>query len=421
MSSDSGDGAALRPRVHRLAQGAALVLALALALSGCTGDPVRSDEPAPMPDSPASATPSPTSSPTATAPTPPRTTQTVVLGDPWSNDPERVHVVAESALKLVDDARKGQRIRLSMFNMTYPTAADTLIRAHRRGVDVRVVVNGEGARSRQVRKLRAALGTDMGERSWVVVRGGGIRMHSKFLLVSKRSGVPVTVWVSSGNLTKANGRNQANEALITTGDGALYTFLAEQFDLLRKGVTDPNLLARTAITDTAVVRTYPLPEGGADHDPVMSLLDDVTCVHGDDRTVIRLAHLLLTRERVYLTERLRDLKAAGCDVRVVVHLRGWNRLGREVLARSGPGRIDLRSTQGTILHTKITSIDGWDATGQRLRVAMVGTHNLTGRALTTVPQGYNDEVSVWIRAPETVATYNKWIDQVIRKHSRSVS
>ena len=393
---------------------AALVAALCLQVGGCTSNEPRASAP-PLP--PGTQTPSP---PDQEAPVParPGITQRVVFGDPWSKDERRVHAVAESALKIIDETRRGETITLSMFNLTYPTAADTLIRARLRGVKVRVLVNSEGAGSSQVRKLKSALGGNPASGSWVVVRAPAIRMHSKFLLSSRSGGKANVVWVSSGNLTTANGRTQANEALVTTGDKRLYRFLGRQFALFRQGVTDPALLARTTTTDTAVVQTYPLPAGGPDHDPVLALLRDVRCTSGTERTTIRLAHLFLTVERRYLTGRLRELKAEGCDVRAVGHMKGWNREARKDLAAPGPGRIDLRSAQGTALHTKITTIEGWDAAGHPLKVAMVGTHNLTGRALSTTPDGVNDEVSLIIRDARTVHSYSAWVDRVISRHSR---
>jgi len=344
----------------------------------------------------------------------------VVLGDPWSKDPTRVYAVVQSALDLVGKATRGQEITLSMFNVTYPAAADALIRAFRSGVHVRVLVNEASAHYRQVRRLRAVLGTSRKADSWVGVRGGGVRMHAKFMLVSGKGKEPDVVWVSSANFTSASARDQANEALITTGDTKLYDFLHDQFGLMARGLVDAERLGRTAITATGVVRTFPVPDGGEGNDPVEDLLGDVRCKHGSGRTIIRLAQLLLTRERVYLTDRLRQLKAAGCDIRIVVHLTGWLRRGRDNLIRPGAGRVDLRSAEGAAMHTKITTIDGWDAAGNRLRVAMVGTHNLSGRALTTVPQGYNDELSITVRDPEVVATYSNWVDDVIKAHSRRV-
>ena len=52
-----------------------------------------------------------------------------------------------------------------------------------------------------------------------------------------------------------------------------------------------------------------------------------------------------------------------------------------------------------------------------MRIALVGSHNLTGRALTKTSEGVNDELSVRIWNPATVQTYERWVDMVIAKHS----
>lgn len=393
------------------------VATLTLALAGCTGAVVT---PSGLP-SPTAVGTSPTAAPTA-SPTPPSaTTQRVVFGDPWSKKPQRVHAVAESALDIIDRTGRGETVTLSMFNLTYATAADTLIRAHRRGVKVHVLLNSENADSVQATKLLRVLRSNTGARSWVVIRTRSVRMHSKFLLSSKSGGKADVVWVSSGNLTRANGRTQANEALITTGDKVLYDFLSRQFTLMRTGVTDPRQLARSVTTTTAIAQTFPLPEGGPDHDPVLKFLSDVSCVHGGQKTRIRVAHLFLTGERHYLVDRFRELEADGCDVRMVAHLLQWTPRARKALIAPGAGRIDLRSLQGFALHTKITTIEGWDASGRPLVVALVGTHNLTGRALAATPEGVNDELALTIHNPATVATYAAWVDLVIRDHSTPVT
>ena len=392
---------------------AGAALAFVLLLAGCTGGSAPS-APAPSP------VPSSTTPPAATTVLrglPDGVTQRAVLGDPWSTKRSRVHAVAESALALVRSARKGQTLTLSMFNTTYRGAAELLLQAHRRGVAVRVLVNSESARSHQTRILRAGLGADPGRRSWVVVRSGGVRMHSKFLLLTARGDHGPTVWVSSGNLTESNGRDQANEALITVGDQKLYDFLLDQFTLMRRGVTRPATLARVGTTASTVVRTFPLPRGGAAHDPVLAMLRDVRCTQGAERTTVRMAQLYLTVERAYLVQQLRTLAAAGCRLLIVGHMRGWNPDVIEALRAPGAGRVDLRSASGRILHTKITVVDGWDAAGRRIKEAMVGSHNLTGRALSRTPEGVNDELSLRIWNPATVDTYSDWVDWVITRHS----
>lgn len=288
-------------------------------------------------------------------------------------------------------------------------------------MNVRVLLNSEEATSTQAAILRAGLGEDVSKRSWVVIRPGGIRMHSKFLLLTARAGRGPTVWASSGNITTSNGRDQANEALITTGDDTLYDFLLAQFTLMRKGVTSPKKLARVKTTSSLIARTFPLPRAGAVTDPVLAFLNDISCTNGSERTTVRMAQLYLTVERIYLIPRLRELAAAGCTMQIVGHMRGWNPDGIKQLMAKGAGRVELRSTTGRILHTKITTVDGWDAGGRRIKAAMVGSHNLTGRALAKTPEGVNDELSLRIWDPRTVDAYSNFVDWVIDQHSAKAS
>lgn len=401
-----------------VARFAGLTVTLALTVSACTSTATPDVGATSAPATSASTVTSPATSPSSSATASPKTSQKIVFGDPWSKDPARVHAVSRSAIRIIDSARRGQTLTFAMFNLTYPGLAESLIRASRRGVAVRVVVNGEGDGGRQTRALRAELGTSRTARSFFRVRAGGMRMHSKFLLLSSRDASGPVVWTASGNVTMAGGRDQANESMTTTGDQALYDFLAAQFALMSKDVTDPRRLARTADTATAFVESFPLPKGGAKNDPVLRLLDDISCVHGDGHTVLRLAHYLFSHERLYLADKLRDLVKAGCDVRMAGFLDGWDRVNVQALIKPGPGRVDLRDVVGTDLHTKITSIEGWDAAGNPLQVVMVGTHNLTGRALSRIPEGVNDEIALTIRDPKVVDTYSAWVDWVISKHSR---
>lgn len=391
-------------------------------LAGCTaGSPDGVVSTAPSTTDAGTASGPPTA-PTTPAPTPTGLpagmTERVIFGDPWSTNPRRVHAIADSAVALARKARRGQTLTLSMFNMTYPGAAEAFIAAHRRGVDVRILLNGEGARSRQVRLLRAALGGNTKARSWVKTRAGGIRMHSKFLLLSKHGGQGPVVWVSSGNLTSSSGRDQANDAIVTTGDQPLYDFLLAQFQLMRKGVTNPTLLSRTATTPTASLRTFPQPKKGPANDPVLAVLNDIQCVHGDRRTTIRMAQLFLTDERIYVVQRLRDLVEQGCRLRIVGYLTVWSPDAQRALTAPGPGRVDLREGKGAAIHTKITTIDGWDAAGRPLLRAVIGSHNLTGRALSRTPDGVNDELMMQVWNPATVRSYSAWVDQVIARHSK---
>ncbi len=410
-----------------LLRAAAAVAGLLFTIAACTAGPPPGGAATPMPSpsvtpsrSP-SPTPTPTPSPTPTGWTlPPGTTMGAIFGDPWSSKRSAQDAVIESAMQLIDDTPRGETLLVSIFNMTFPGFDKTLLRAHERGVRVRVLVNHEKSDRRRYNALKRGLGRDTDARSWFVVRGGGVRMHSKFVLASRSGGREHVVWMSSGNMTIASGRRQANEALVITGDVALYDFFAEQFDLMVRGVKDPAKLARFAETPTARVQAYPLPEGGKENDPVQAMLEDVTCIVGGERTVVRMAQLFFTDERRYLAGQLRRLKAEGCDVRLVGHMHQWDK-ARVDLVQPGAGRIDVRSAQGAALHTKITTIDGWDAAGKPLKIAMAGSHNLSGRALTRIPEGVNDEFSIVVADPATVDAYSGFVDWVIDEHSAPVS
>ena len=102
---------------------------------------------------------------------------------------------------------------------------------------------------------------------------------------------------------------------------------------------------------------------------------------------------------------------------MVGHLPIWES-ARDLLTRPGEGQIDLRDSEGFALHTKITTIDGFDASGAPLKLLVAGSHNLTGRALTVTPDGVNDEFSVEVWDPATVDAYSAWVDLVIDKHSK---
>lgn len=400
-----------------------LLSAACLALSGCTADQLAGLSPPPSPPTsapvaPPPTTPGPTEPTTAATPwqLPEGTSMTGVFGSPWSREDGKRHAVAISALNLIDEVPKGATLLVSAFNITYPDVTEALIAAHRRGVEVHIVINHEATASAGFKRLRSLLGSDPERRSSIVVRGGDIRMHSKFILASTSGDRDHVVWMSSGNLTKASGRQQANEALTITGDADLYDFFAEQFALLAEGVTDPHRLARSITTATAHVQTFPLPEGGRENDPYAAMLDDITCVTDTGRTVLRLGQLYLTDQRLWVVEKLRELKASGCDVRVVGHLPIWETT-RDLLIQPGPGQIDLRDSDGFALHTKITTIDGFDASGAPLKLLVAGSHNLTGRALTVTPDGVNDEFSVEVWDPATIDAYSAWVDLVIDQHS----
>ncbi|MCS7179378.1 MAG: phospholipase D-like domain-containing protein [Anaerolineae bacterium] len=105
---------------------------------------------------------------------------------------------------LIDAAQK--RVDVAAYELDIPTVTDALLRAHRRGVQVRLVTDGEYEDEEMVARLRQA-----GVPVTVRPKDGGI-MHNKFVVVDD-----TWVWTGSWNLTKnCTYRNNNNAVLIAS-------------------------------------------------------------------------------------------------------------------------------------------------------------------------------------------------------------
>lgn len=100
-----------------------------------------------------------------------------VFNDPFGTEDQREAVFTQ-LVRLIDATPSGQQIRGSMFEFGDQEVADVLLRAHQRGVDVKLIVddstyvNGDTGAEFQnpaYQSLRSGLGTDDTARSWIVV------------------------------------------------------------------------------------------------------------------------------------------------------------------------------------------------------------------------------------------------------------
>lgn len=105
---------------------------------------------------------------------------------------------------LIDVAQK--RVDVAAYQLNLATVTDALLRAHRRGVQVRLVTDAEHEDEEMVGRLRSA-----GVPVTVRPRDGGI-MHNKFVVVDD-----AWVWTGSWNLTHScTYRNNNNAVLIAS-------------------------------------------------------------------------------------------------------------------------------------------------------------------------------------------------------------
>lgn len=297
--------------------------------------------------------------------------------------------IEDRIIALVDAAVPGSRIRVAMYTFTRATASAALVRAHDRGVDVRIVLDGgaDGAGS-EVGALRTGLGAanvHLCDAPGTSCIGTGI-MHDKFFLFSELSdGSRDVVVQASHNLTNAQ-LSMHNNAVIIRGDDLLFGAYEHTWNDLFSDVENASYYR---IDDGALAtRVYFFPRGSGG-DTSVSILDNVTC---DGTARVRVAMAFFTDARSAVADALARLARAGCDVRVVAGDASIP-VGTTVASTLTAAGVQLTrypTRSGWDLHSKYVVIDAlYAGSTTHRRLVFTGSHNWTGPSLTD-----NDEAQL---------------------------
>jgi phosphatidylserine/phosphatidylglycerophosphate/cardiolipin synthase-like enzyme len=288
--------------------------------------------------------------------------------------------VEDAVISLIRMAVPGSRVRIAVFNFGRSTVSSELIAAHRRGVDVRLVLDGGTPRDpgTEVPTLIAGLGRDrivICDAPGTACIGSGIMHHKTFLFSQLSDGSRNVVVQGSHNFTLGQ-LHMHNNALIVRGDAALYAGFERVFDDLRRDVEDPNYYR--ILDGDLNTRAYFFPR--ASGDTSVSIVENVTC----DRTAtIRVAMAFFTDARIAVARALAQKAREGCSVELVI---GNDEIpaGDLVVStlRSAGARVTLypQRTNEWGLHSKYMLIDAVYA-GARRQLVFTGSHNWTGPAL----------------------------------------
>ncbi|CAM2822278.1 phospholipase D-like domain-containing protein [Saccharomonospora xinjiangensis] len=250
---------------------------------------------------------------------------TAVFNNPVAGQPTGV---VEQICSLVKQAEPGSTIRLAHFVISGNAGADfvgELVKAHRRGVDVQVVLDGWQDDNAAVDALRAQIGTDKARDSWLHVCGnlspegntssclGTKGQHNKFYLFSRTGGRSNVVVQSSANFTDLNSSTYWNNATTLVGNRRLHDAYASYFADLAAQRQDADYY-RTVTTGmrggSVTAHFFPRAQG----DPIEEFLDGVAC---GDGTTIRIGMSEWDNYRIGIAERLVELAEQGCEIRIV--------------------------------------------------------------------------------------------------------
>lgn len=248
-----------------------------------------------------------------------------VFNDPAAGDPT---TVVREICNLVQQAPSGSQIRIAHFVISGNAGMDfatELIDAHRRGVDVQIVLDGWQVDNPAVDALRSTIGTDESQRSWLHVCSnlspegntsaciGNKGQHNKFYLFSNTGGASDVVVQSSANFTDLNSTTYWNNAVTFVGNSELYRAYGSYFEDLaaEKQTTDYYRVTETEMRGGSVT-SYFFPR--ASGDTIVDALAKVQCVHN---TTIRIGMSEWDNYRIAIAERLGQLADDGCSISIV--------------------------------------------------------------------------------------------------------
>jgi phosphatidylserine/phosphatidylglycerophosphate/cardiolipin synthase-like enzyme len=308
----------------------------------------------------------------------------------------------------IDDARAGGTVRLAAYSLAMPSTTRALVRAHRRGVDVRVVVDDHSRHWGSVRTLRAELGTSTGRDSFLKIcrmscRGGRGNQHMKFLTVSDSRRGQGVVLVGSLNLTRFSSTRQWND-LYSVADEGIHAQMVTTFEQLAADRPRGRLvLPRTATGFDTDVSPYPRVTLG--QDPLVRRLRSVRCkgtavTAGDrGRTVVRIVMHAWNGDRgIALARRVVRLDRQGCDVRVL-YGKGTGRVVKRLFEERGVPARDSGMRSGRRVHHKVMLVSGVVGGRPDANYVWTGSHNWSDRSLR------NDEIMLRVGGRDLVDAY----------------
>ena len=334
-------------------------------------------------------------------------------------------------IELIDGTPKGARIRMSMYGFTRIAVADALGNAYDRKVDVQIVLDEEeNLRTKTAARLvPTAKPTDNDDvvdedvdaattpasdaatavakvskyndavaelfkrlpdaKITMCTRGSGSCIgngidHNKIYMFSTTGSSHDVVVQSSANLTT---HHLHNNLVISRGDADLYAGYVHYFDDLQKRKENLNYY-RSEQGDHTIAYHYPRASG----DTIVSILDNVRCSNKTHHTVY-VTMAFFTQSRHAIADRLTQLQADGCDVRVNMRHAGTD-VDQSIIdilrgkARAAKYKTDIKTypdAQGTNIHSKYLIVDAAyeNSKGERpvRQLVWTGSHNYTGGAL----------------------------------------
>ena len=305
-------------------------------------------------------------------------------------------------------------IRIALYSFSDGRVADALIRAHRRCVSVKVLMN-DHLSNRDVPafgRLQRALGANRAHRSYARrcvdgCRGRSGPLHTKMYLFSKTGKADHVVAFGSTNMTGKAANVQWNDLFVWKGRVGMFNQFTTIFRESAKDRRAPLPVERNYRNAGVTTMFWPQPGHSKATDRVLQALKEVKCstrprrgtgFNGHTAVSINI-HAMEGDRGLYIAQHIVKMRKAGCRVRVLYGLiaprihrtfkAGGVASRRTIFDRDDNGYTDMYT------HMKYVGVNGVVGGDRSARVMYTGSENFSQKTV------YADEI--WQRIPGTKA------------------
>ena len=263
-------------------------------------------------------------------------------------------------LRSINSTPRRGEIDVFSWNILTRDGVDALLRAARRGVRVRVLMDQgnrvlpNGDRNSSYFRLKRGLrnqnkGRPKHRKNWARVcdgtcRGGGGAAHSKFFLFSKAGKARRVYMHGSANLTVASTTNQWNDLYTHRGNRGVWKWANRRFAEASRDKRARDVYSTRSFRK---FRLMMFPNTGKNSpDPVMQMLNRVRCKGATNtrsgRTILRMAPDVLRNDRgMRIAKRIRYLWNHGCTIRLGYTVVGID-IGKYLRRKGGRGPVPMK-------------------------------------------------------------------------------
>ncbi len=288
----------------------------------------------------------------------------------------------ERLAKAIDAATTS--VDVAAFDVDLPAVADALVRAHRRGVNVRLVTDTDYADELGPERLQNA-GVP------VVLDERDPFMHNKFVVIDGAQ-----VWTGSWNLTDNGTYRNNNNVLVIDSEKLAENYTAEFEEMFvagEFGTTSPENTPHPRLEiGEVLVETYFESEGNV-RERIIELVDDA-------ETSVYFMAFAFTDDDI--AQAMVQQHRAGLEVRGVIEARNVNGTGSDVESMRQAGVHVLSDGNPYVMHHKVIIIDE--------EIVVTGSYNFSASAAKS-----NDENVLVVHSSEIAAQYMSEFRRVYQK------